>query len=296
MHIFCREAQAHLELLPHIRANNDNNTQQGLITPDLWLRNCQSPSTTDPVSPVYTTPPPPPVETMPVITVAHPSKLMEDRKVKTKKIRRSSFSKETPQDLSMPQQRKPFSFQESHFLPPPPPPNMFLGARPLFHPDRLFEPPLFLRPPQYPFHNPSPPRLPPQAAPSLVPPVTILVPYPIILPIPLPIPIPIPLDEFMKAANASMAKEQGSEKSEDVEEPKVDVGSQSSSSSSSVTLNRSRSSSPVEVVETISSSSVSIRPLRKRKKLVGAGKEEGINSKEINNICNKTRKINYLSA
>lgn len=43
MQIFCKETQAHLDLNPHLKekgkASNDN-----LITPDLWMRNCRSPS------------------------------------------------------------------------------------------------------------------------------------------------------------------------------------------------------------------------------------------------------------
>lgn len=43
MQIFCKETQAHLDLNPHLKekgkSSNDN-----LITPDLWMRNCRSPS------------------------------------------------------------------------------------------------------------------------------------------------------------------------------------------------------------------------------------------------------------
>lgn len=42
MHIFCRETQAHLDLNPHlVNASSTSN----LITPDLWLKNCKSRST-----------------------------------------------------------------------------------------------------------------------------------------------------------------------------------------------------------------------------------------------------------
>ncbi|CAH0399904.1 unnamed protein product [Chilo suppressalis] len=42
MHIFCRETQAHLDLNPHlVNASSSSN----LITPELWLKNCKSRST-----------------------------------------------------------------------------------------------------------------------------------------------------------------------------------------------------------------------------------------------------------
>lgn len=40
MQIFCKETQAHLDMNPHLRENNNSNTN--LITPDLWLKNCRS--------------------------------------------------------------------------------------------------------------------------------------------------------------------------------------------------------------------------------------------------------------
>ncbi|ENN82938.1 hypothetical protein YQE_00698, partial [Dendroctonus ponderosae] len=50
MNIFCRETQAHLELHPHL--HGAESTSSGLITPDLWLKNCTSPSSNNRSSPV----------------------------------------------------------------------------------------------------------------------------------------------------------------------------------------------------------------------------------------------------
>ncbi|KAL7032903.1 hypothetical protein ACKWTF_007425 [Chironomus riparius] len=44
MQIFCRETQAHLELNPHLKDKNESG--EGLITPDLWLKNCRTRSPT----------------------------------------------------------------------------------------------------------------------------------------------------------------------------------------------------------------------------------------------------------
>lgn len=216
MHIFCRETRAHLEMHPHLP--EDATSVGGLITPDLWLRNCKSPdrnSHSPSISPqiVDTLPQSSP---LPLIRVAHPSKIMANSKGKdspdlikkqsTRVQRRSRKRSATttsscmptikspslndfPQDLRVRQTPPlngidPFKFREEHrnerhF------PSSFRGQ---FYKPPDINPKFFSNlPPQ----QPLPPPL--QNHSSLLPPVTVLVPYPIIIPLPLPIPIPIPI-------------------------------------------------------------------------------------------------------
>ncbi|GLG97458.1 Uncharacterized protein GBIM_04220 [Gryllus bimaculatus] len=44
MNIFCKETQAHLQLHPHLQDGTGAGGSGGLITPDLWLRDCRSSS------------------------------------------------------------------------------------------------------------------------------------------------------------------------------------------------------------------------------------------------------------
>lgn len=107
MHIFCRETQAHLDLNPHlVNASSTSN----LITPDLWLKNCKSRSTsptseksasptlenmtvtkptekTEPLKPQRKSP-------LPLITIAPTAKLM-----KPKGSEEKTKSPETKKDL-----------------------------------------------------------------------------------------------------------------------------------------------------------------------------------------------------
>lgn len=46
MQIFCKETQAHLELNPHLKDASKMASNENLITPDLWMRNCRSRSMT----------------------------------------------------------------------------------------------------------------------------------------------------------------------------------------------------------------------------------------------------------
>uniref|UniRef100_A0A1A9WW51 Sine oculis-binding protein homolog n=1 Tax=Glossina brevipalpis TaxID=37001 RepID=A0A1A9WW51_9MUSC len=61
MQIFCKETQAHLDMNPHLREQGLEaaSSGAGLITPDLWLRNCRSrsasPASTVSLSPVLAT-------------------------------------------------------------------------------------------------------------------------------------------------------------------------------------------------------------------------------------------------
>ncbi|XP_070069328.1 sine oculis-binding protein homolog [Drosophila takahashii] len=88
MQIFCHETQAHLDMHPHLRDQAmDAGSEAGLITPDLWLRNCRSrsasPASTLSVSPgppaVPTPPPPSHHPSKPLISVAPVSKLLAQK-------------------------------------------------------------------------------------------------------------------------------------------------------------------------------------------------------------------------
>ncbi|KAG5682157.1 hypothetical protein PVAND_011529 [Polypedilum vanderplanki] len=46
MQIFCHETQTHLELNPHLKEKAKSDTNESLITPDLWLKNCRTRSPT----------------------------------------------------------------------------------------------------------------------------------------------------------------------------------------------------------------------------------------------------------
>ncbi|XP_017049921.2 sine oculis-binding protein homolog isoform X2 [Drosophila ficusphila] len=99
MQIFCHETQAHLDMHPHLRDQAlDAGSDAGLITPDLWLRNCRSrsasPASTLSVSPGPAVPAtsrcsdsPPPLPppshhhhpSKPLISVAPVSKLLAQK-------------------------------------------------------------------------------------------------------------------------------------------------------------------------------------------------------------------------
>lgn len=255
MHIFCRETRAHLELHPHLYV--DDASSGTLITPDLWMKNCKSPPRRTP------SPPPSPqldttVQSLPVplISVAHPSKLMSPGVPESKRSRfklqkktrkrvsstlTNNYGKlgEGPQDLRVrhtstdtessstlvnhtspesakPQDKFPTRFQNSTTAEP-----QILNSPPLVSNQALLGKPLE----------------------SLLPPPTVLVPYPIILPIPIPIPIPLPILQ-----KNDKVKVDASSQTEDVTE---------------VTVNSSQESSDKELVVKNNIG----RPLRKRKKL-----------------------------
>ncbi|KAI8039660.1 hypothetical protein M5D96_007080 [Drosophila gunungcola] len=96
MQIFCHETQAHLDMHPHLRDQAlDAGSEAGLITPDLWLRNCRSrsasPASTLSVSPgpgpgpgpIPSAPQSPPPShqhpSKPLISVAPVSKLLAQK-------------------------------------------------------------------------------------------------------------------------------------------------------------------------------------------------------------------------
>lgn len=227
MHIFCRETRAHLEMHPHL-VNEE--TEAGLITPDLWLKNCKSPEPrpySPPVSPKLVDVLPQ-TSPLPLITVAHPSKLLQspEKQELKKRIRNGKVTKsrkrcpsastsssslkvqeEGPQDLRI-RHSPEVSSESDHFKE--------LTKR--IHLSHVHEAQTNFRDKisnQYnlntSFHhknfklheetgNGSVPSINKQTQHGNVfPPVTVLVPFPILLPVPFPIPIPLPISSFLAA-------------------------------------------------------------------------------------------------
>ncbi|XP_033150926.1 sine oculis-binding protein homolog [Drosophila busckii] len=90
MQIFCNETQAHLDMNPHLR-DQPSADAAGLITPELWLRNCRSRSAS-PASTISVSPgpanaskrsspcaTPPHLPSKPLISVAPASKLLAQK-------------------------------------------------------------------------------------------------------------------------------------------------------------------------------------------------------------------------
>ncbi|XP_037049153.1 sine oculis-binding protein homolog [Bradysia coprophila] len=81
MQIFCKETQAHLDMNPHLKDKGSAN-DGGLITPDLWLKNCKSPSSSPSsdrsksVSPITKAPTMSAPTHRPLITVTPSAKLL----------------------------------------------------------------------------------------------------------------------------------------------------------------------------------------------------------------------------
>ncbi|XP_063708926.1 sine oculis-binding protein homolog B [Culicoides brevitarsis] len=199
MQIFCNETQAHLEANPHLKEKID--ISNGLITPDLWLKNCRSetpisePSERTPspalVHTIYAKPSSPHSinqgnnesnEKKPLITVAPVSKLLNKnfaprpplRTVKRRRLR--AFRNILPFENNNNNADKAPILKESSKLDPK-----------LQEQDR--ETPHVVPPPRqpHPMFRPLHPLL------RSAPPVTIMVPYPILLPLVIPIPIPLPI-------------------------------------------------------------------------------------------------------
>nr|XP_018900270.1 PREDICTED: sine oculis-binding protein homolog isoform X1 [Bemisia tabaci] len=225
MNIFCRETQAHLDLHPHLQGSETTKTKTAnstnLITPDLWLRDCESDSSPS------ASPSPPPHPPSPPTPPCVPSPLIEI-KVSTPSSPPSSATPTTSDHGINLRVRKEIlnrkrkkAEAESPVNPPPPLPNNFFNfnphpERPPFNPEALHRPPFnpeaMPRPPFNPsfphmfppFHRPmrlpppllpiNRPLVPPPPPPSqLLPPPTVLIPYPVALPIPVPVPIPVPI-------------------------------------------------------------------------------------------------------
>lgn len=214
MHIFCRETTAHLELHPHLHV--EESSSGTLITPDLWMKNCKSPEIRSPSPTVSPKSLEKPVQLLPLplISVAHPSKLIDlsenkRNRLKThKKPKRrlpstvtcTSFIKtptsDMPQDLRV--RHSPIENDSS--------PKNSQSVELNSHKDKTAD---LLNPKDFPVVEPEPNssnvHLPEQVNveeqqttmrnifEKLLPPPTILYPYPIFLPVPIPIPIPIPI-------------------------------------------------------------------------------------------------------
>lgn len=112
MHIFCRETQAHLDLNPHlVNASSTSN----LITPELWLKNCKSRSTSptseksgSPNPENMSTKPPEKTETqkqrkspVPLITIAPTAKLMKPKVSEEKTVQKSPEAKKDVRNNKM---------------------------------------------------------------------------------------------------------------------------------------------------------------------------------------------------
>ncbi|XP_060523817.1 sine oculis-binding protein homolog B isoform X2 [Cylas formicarius] len=200
MHIFCRETRAHLELHPHLLDREQSSTGT-LITPDLWFRNCKSPPDRIdlPISPGTSSDSYKHPSTLPLISVAHPAKLMPNepkknhhRTAKCKKSRKrysstvtsAVLTNDAPQDLRV-RHTPPLDVLEESS-------SKSLSAE------------VNCESPQLKVSLSSSPIPPKSEDPiksilgNLLPPQTVFVPYPVILPLPIPIPIPIPIPKVVK--------------------------------------------------------------------------------------------------
>lgn len=202
MQIFCRETRAHLEMHPHL-TNSVDESENALITPDLWMKNCKSPdskSSTPPQSPLSLIDVVQQTSPLPLITLTHPSKLLattteNEENVRTKrsklqkKRKRSSTITTThnnnnvkiidgPQDLRI--RHSPINICESDD-------TRTRFERKFLRSDSFCENANINQTQSNQNHG------------NILPPVTVLVPYPILLPVPLPIPIPLPITSFLRA-------------------------------------------------------------------------------------------------
>ncbi|XP_065157925.1 sine oculis-binding protein homolog isoform X1 [Atheta coriaria] len=206
MHIFCRETRAHLEMNPHL-LNDD--TSSGLITPDLWMRNCRSPgSRTSSPQPVMHVDEPQ-TSPLPLITVAHPSKLLVPEKtpppMKRKRTKKRAGlppnkTSDVAQDLRV---RRHHTFTETNTNRDFPELAARLCANGPEPREQTIPVNITTVPPPPPPFPHQRPFLPAMGVPraGILPPVTVMVPYPVLLPVPVPIPIPLPFSAFLQAAN-----------------------------------------------------------------------------------------------
>lgn len=242
MHIFCRETEAHLEVHPHLPA--EDKSGGGLITPDLWLKNCKTTNDSRSPSP-STSPKPPPAPPLPLITIAPPSKLMaidtDDKRHNRNKIQRKHRKRQTTKTDDLP--------QDLRIRPLP-------SNEPSASRERLIEGRVKHTINNHVYNNPNNPRFyqPPRPTqygliknPDL-PPVTVLVPYPIVVPFPVPIPIPIPL-------GANFLTKQKSTCEEIVDEDRIEV-----------VPAKVEEENPCE--DEVDEVKNDVRPLRKRKRLL----------------------------
>ncbi|CAN8017250.1 unnamed protein product [Ixodes persulcatus] len=223
MNIFCRETQAHLQMHPHLQEAACK-AASGLITPELWLRDCKTQPSSTTANGHDTADEEEPDERSAQENASLPSS-HNHQPLSARSPPRTASTPLSTTSSNMNGQQTPGSPPAP---PPPPPPQLmpplslpgmplpdsarrppFLPPHPAFHmlhqmrmhhhnasnhdsiaPGRSFLPP----PPGLPRMGlPRPPLLPLPAPNPLLPPPTVMVPYPIFLPIPIPIPIPIPL-------------------------------------------------------------------------------------------------------
>lgn len=269
MHIFCRETRAHLELHPHLHGNESSGT---LITPDLWLRNCKSPETSSLSPPASPTKghDQPQTAPLPLITVAHSSKLLNKPpentdckrnriKVQKKQRKRTTSgsnvifkaNNDTPQDLRV--RHSPVEVNETR--------TSGGGEKERFNKLNTTNP---IYSDTRPKSGNSQQLTGSQMGPSekglfdgLLPPPTVLVPYPIIIPIPIPLPIPIPIPNILM-------KKMKEESSQTDEINCVHLNTEQSSRENGVEEQGAAAESQAE--DNIRAA-VNCRPLRKRKKV-----------------------------
>lgn len=199
MHIFWRETRAHLEIHPHLHQHNGDASSGTLITPDLWLSKCKTPDglTTNSPSPPTSPKIQPQTSPLPLITVAHPSKLLaperESRKIrlkipqKTYKNKKNTSLKSCVSSSSSTVSDMPQDLRVRHNIENTKKDDNSNFRKKPVNEDRL--------------GSNSDERADPQSQTSFqnkffdgfLPPATVFVPYPLILPLPIPVPVPVPL-------------------------------------------------------------------------------------------------------
>ncbi|XP_018322260.1 sine oculis-binding protein homolog [Agrilus planipennis] len=226
MHIFCRETKAHLKMHPHVPENAKSSGV--LITPDLWLRDSRQDDALSASPPPWITKDDVQTSPLPLISLVHPSKLIEQKTengtfhssskrqksatTQKKKRKRTlpdnscttspdskSLWNDCPQDLRI---KQPYIHKSTNNLEETQPPHQSTNSK-LFY-DKISET----------FDNKSQTSIIPRS--TTLPPVTVLVPYPIFVPVPLP--IPIPFDSKLLIPN----KEPPKNNNYDKELPKTD--------------------------------------------------------------------------
>lgn len=293
MHIFCRETRAHLEMHPHLPVDDSGS---GLITPELWMKNCKSPESKSP-SPQASPKGAhqndrPQTSPLPLITVAHPSKLMAsdlndaNRRIRGRNQRKQrkrcpstvtcsnlKVQPDLPQDLRI-RHSPPNCVENNHrekevIHPHPeriPNPYFYHQQQPPFPPDPRIPHPSCLNQ----FQQVPAPQKPP-APPNVLPPVTVLVPYPVMVPVPLPIPIPLPLKSFLQAEQCRKVPESQSTTNGEDKESSSDVSTQKNGDNSSQENGEDINVVEVDDIPEEKQTPVKngvVRPLRKRKRVV----------------------------
>lgn len=283
MHIFCRETTAHLELHPHLHA--EESSSGSLITPDLWMKNCKSPEGRSPSPTLSPKSFEKPVQLLPLplISVTDPSKLIDLGETKRNRLKTNKKHK----------RRLPATVTCNRFVKSPPcdmPQDLRVRHSPVDNEsssklsqsdtksqndktDDLLKPVAssVLEKDTVPENGPHLEQTSLQneqdamrkVFEKLLPPPTILYPYPIFLPVPIPIPIPIPIptkktERSTETKDVSVQTETKNE--ERMCDSKDDI-------SSKVDSNATTAHSNATTVDCIKEVSRVGRPLRKRKKI-----------------------------